>query len=355
MINQISKNNKFKLLYFHIPKTAGSSINEFFKANLDSCDFHIEGVKDFDKEFCNKYDFISGHVSYTRMAEILNLDEWITFATFREPLSYTISHIKWVRKLADKGEEKRFQEHPKIFQKIALKMTEYDFSVPSEITEFIKWLESINFYYFHNTQLHYMHPTNNQHKLSDHQVKIALENMKNINFIGIQENMDEFMETISCEFGWELDKRPRVNVNENNYGFDINDSKTQEALLPLYEKDLILYKEAKKLYNKQKTLYRNKPTEDIIGYVDSISKNKIRGWCRSKNSLQKLELELRLENQIIATTTANKYRLGLKEKGIHFTGRCAFEFDFDLESSIDTDKLQVYIANTNISIDKVYK
>jgi len=334
-----------KLFYFHIPKTAGSSINEFFAKNVVPYHFHVESVQDLTKEFCEHFEFISGHVSFSRMNQMLDHKDWTTFVTFREPLAYTISHLKWVRKLADKGEEERFKQHPEIFQKIALKMTEYDFSIPTQITEFINWLKSINFKYFHNTQLHYIHQTQNQHELSDHQINIALQNMKKINFIGIQENLDEFMEMISYEFDWKLDQKPRVNVNENNYGFNIDDPETQKALFPLYEKDLILYEEAKKLHAKQKALYDNEPTEDIIGYVDSITSTEIVGWCRSKSSLKKVKLELKVDGKIIQTTIANIFRQGLKRKEIHPSGLCAFKFH--LENELDSHNISIDVANTD--------
>jgi hypothetical protein len=340
-----------KLLYFHVPKTAGSSINEFFAKNVKKYHFHIESVDGVDNKFCNDYEFISGHVAFPRMNQILDLKDWITFATFREPLSYTVSHLKWVRKLADKGEEKRFAQHPDIFQKIALKMTEYDFSSPAQITDFIKWLDSINFHYFHNTQLHYMHSTQNQHALTDEQVQKAIMNMKKIDFVGIQTNLDAFMEMISYEFGWELEIKPRVNVNENNYGFDITNPETQKALLPLYEKDLILYDEAKKLYNEKRVLYTKKFTENIIGYVDTISSTKIRGWARSKSSLKKVKLELKVDGEIIDTTTARIFRQGLKTKDIHPSGLCAFEFN--LEKEIKTNNIEVSVEGTDINLLKI--
>jgi len=338
-----------KLLYFHIPKTAGSSINQFFATHIPKHHFHIESQKNLDKAFCESYDFISGHVTYTKMDRIINLEEWITFATFRDPLSYTISHLKWVRKLADSGEKKRLKGHSQIIQDIALKMKKFDFSIPKEITKFIQWLESINVFYFHNTQLHYIHPTQNQDFISDRQLEIALQKMKKINFIGIQEDLDEFMEIISYEFGWKLDSIPKVNINENNYGFDINDPETQEALLPLYEKDLIIYEEAKKLYNKQKILYETKEIENIVGSVDKITPKEVKGWARSKTSLKKLELELQINEKVIQKTKANLFRQGLKNKGIHPTGMCAFSFDLDNKININDVVVKVVDSDTIIT------
>lgn len=337
--------NKEKFFYFHTPKTAGTSINKFFTEIYPNSLTHVEGKRDqLGSEFINKYHFISGHVSYSAVANSLAPD-WVKLITFREPYSYAVSHLSWIRKLADEGEEKRFNTHPEIFQKIALKMKSLDFSKSEDIVLLKEWLESMNFHYLFNTQTIYLDVKKN--------INIALKNLSNIEFVGIMEDTDGLLDNMEKEFLFtSISKEaPRVNINNNKYGFNLKDSRTREALLPFIDKDITIYKEATKLFNKQRKLYQERAIDDIIGYIDSINKNKIRGWCRSKNSLQKLELELRLDNQIIATTIANKYRLGLKEKGIHFTGRCAFEFD--LESSIDTDKLQVYIANTNVCIDRL--
>jgi hypothetical protein len=340
-----------KLLYFHVPKTAGSSINHFFSKNLKKCTTHIESKVNLDKNFCEKHEFISGHVPYNRMQKMLNLDEWITFATFREPVSYVVSHLKWVRKLADPGEEERLRNHPEIFQKIALKMTEFDFANPQDITRFIAWLESINFYYFHSTQMHYMNATKNQGQLNKKQIEIALKNLSKINFIGIQEKMNEFMEMISYEFGWELSEFPKENINDNHYGFNINCTETVKALYPLYKNDILLYAEAKKQYEEQKKLYARKPIENVIGFVDAITASKIRGWVRSKNSLQKVELELKINGQCVQTKLANHYRKGLKIKKIHPSGLCGFQFI--LNKNIDYKNCKVYVKHTDVQLPVV--
>lgn len=337
-----------KLLYFHVPKTAGSSINNFFSRNIKSHHFHIESVKNLNPDFCKRFQFLSGHVSYNRMNSMLNLREWITFATFREPLSYTLSHLKWVRKLADEGEEERFNEHPEIFQKISLKMTEFDFSQAEQIASFIKWLESIDFYYFHNTQTLYMNSSRDGTIISDKQMHDAISNLHKIDFVGVQESLDEFMGLIGYEFGWEIDQNPRDNVNENNYGFDMNDEATRQVLLPLYEKDLILYEEAKKLYAAKKELYDIAPKKDIIGYVDRVTSTEIVGWVRSKESLQKVELELKVGDTLIQTAKANLYRQDLKTKGLHPTGLCGFKFS--LINAIDEECCKIYIKDTNIEL-----
>lgn len=340
---------KMKLLYFHVPKTAGSSINDFFADHIKSYHFHIESVEKKDNDFFKKYDFVSGHVSYTDMNRLVDLKQWITFATFREPFHYVVSHLKWVRKLADPGEEERLRAHPDIFQKIALKMTEFDFSSPHEIKKFIEWLESIAFYYFHNTQMYYMNEVNYENSLTKTQLDIALNNMRNIDFIGVQEDMDSFINMISYEFGWPSEKKPPyVNRNENNYGFDTSCEETKKALYPLYEKDLIIYKEAKKLFGEQRILYQDKQNMSIRGFVDGYNQNIVSGWVRFQESLKKVELVLKLNDQIIGKTTANIFRQDLKTQGIHPSGCCGFRFKLD--GKFPTEKCKVYVKDTDIDV-----
>lgn len=344
-----------KILYFHVPKTAGSSLNNFFTDNMQPSQTHIENPNiELNKEFYKHNNFIAGHVSYTNMSNRIDLNDWITVATFREPVAHVISHLKWVRKLADDDQVDRFNAHPQIFQKIALKMKEFDFSIPEEISRFIKWLEEIQFYYFHNTQLLYINQTQNQKELSVHQINKALENLKNIDYVGIQEELNNFMDILSYEFGWSVKNKPRVNVNENNHGFDINNPETQKALSPLYTQDMILYEAAKDRFNKLKEEHGEIIPEMIldeciVGFIDSIKETKITGWVRLQNNLRKLTLELIIDDEKVLETEASLFRQGLKSKKIHPTGKCAFEFigDFPIRTS---QSIVVKIKDTNIAI-----
>ena len=239
-----------KIFFLHIPKTAGSSINKFFSNNLSSHLFHIEGITGLNKETCDNYEFISGHIPFTTINKLLPLDEWTTIATFRDPLSYVISHISWVRKLADPGEEARFNAHPEPFQKIAKKMTEYDFSNPAHLIDLISWLEGENLLFLHNTQTYFLSGEHNRNTYSDLQVNTALKNLKNIDYIGIQEELNSFMEILSNEFNWPKNNEIKENINSEKYGLDINNKELREALYPLYNKDMIIYKEANEKFKK---------------------------------------------------------------------------------------------------------
>ncbi len=68
----------------------------------------------------------------------------------------------------------------------------------------------------------------------------------------------------------------------------------------------------------------------IKGNVDRIYKRKIIGWAFYGN--QTAEVQLFVNNRLVLSKKADMFRRDLKEKGVHYTGKCGFEIklDFDL-------------------------
>jgi len=326
-----------KICYVHVPKTGGTSVNDFFANYFKRYYFHIEGSNIQIKELLKKYDFISGHVSYGAIKDKIS-NECIKLISFREPYNFVISHLSWIRKLADPGEEKRFQSHPKIFQEIALKMKTYDFSDSNQINDFINWIEKKKFFYLHDTQTLYL----DKHKNIERAEKL----LNDFEFVGITENLEDFFKLIDYELNLNLLSKisvPKKNINENKYGFDINNEDTKKVLDRLIEKDKIIYKLAT---NKMRTLmnkYEIIPKyENIIGWTDEIKDTYIKGWVKDKNSYKHLEVGIFVNGNLINKSKANIYRRGLKIKKIHFTGCC--EFRIPLKSKLNLkkeDKLEI--------------
>lgn len=246
----MKKNQKIKLFYIHTPKTGGSSVNEYFsrvfpKTHLTHAEAHIKNDIAFDM---NAYEFISGHLSYPAVRSLLD-DSWIKMVTFREPYSFVISHLCWIRRLADNDEVESYNKHPKNIQKIASKMKTLDFSIASDISRFVDWLNDIEFTYLHNTQTVFISPK----KI----IERALQNLENIEFVGTLERLDEFLSYMSYELSFKVNLQcaPVANVNTRNYGFNIKDPRIKKALYPLVDKDIILYEAASKRLDKDISSY----------------------------------------------------------------------------------------------------
>ncbi len=233
---------KERIFYFHIPKTSGSSLNryltEVFGTDRSLC--HIQGLPTLCPQQLDRYDFVSGHMTYTKMRVLLDLENWLTVATFREPYAHVISHLCWLRKLSDPGEEKLFRETSAIFQNLSREMTQYDFSRPSEITRFICAMEASGFSYFHNCQTLYLDE-------SCKSLETALKNLEHIDVVGLAEDLPGLIAIIARRLNLDLPRSPsrRENVNPFKYGFRGNDPGTREALFPLVERDLVIYHEAR--------------------------------------------------------------------------------------------------------------
>jgi len=260
---------KEKIFYLHIPKTAGSSMNKFLTSQFaeDEVLTHIESRIDFQDDAkvqkANSYKLLSGHVPLPQMQRKLKvLDSRKTIATFRIPMEHVISHIAWVRKLGDKGEEVRLKQHNVTVQKIVKKLLKVDLSEPREITKFIKWLENEKIHLFHNTQIKYL---GGGAVVTPQVLNSALQNMKKIDFVGTTERLDEFQAMLCYRFNWKFTnkKNNKENINTNYHGLDIKNESIRKALQPLIQWDNIIYREAKERF-----------IEDIHHFLIELEKSK---------------------------------------------------------------------------------
>jgi hypothetical protein len=64
-----------------------------------------------------------------------------------------------------------------------------------------------------------------------------------------------------------------------------------------------------------------------MGFVDELSRERVRGWAKSEQHDEPLTVEIYCDDVLISSILANQYREGLKSKGIHPAGLCAFDID----------------------------
>lgn len=247
------KYNK-KIYYLHIPKTAGTVLNTFLQQGVskDRIIEHIEvkqNILSKDENIYDKYDFISGHIPFENIEPLVKtkLSNYMTVATFRDPMMHLYSHITFVKEF--KVYSRRFRDLPESIQKIVRKLNEIDLSSVSDLKEFIDWLEKNNLYLFHNVQTVYL-SKQPLHPVGLVELKRAMKNIEKIDFIGIQERLDEFMLMLAYYLGFEPHDivEKRLNTTKSRYGLDIDNQDVKKVLNPLYGLDMILYDKAKKIF-----------------------------------------------------------------------------------------------------------
>lgn len=248
--------NKNKFFYLHIPKTAGSSLNTFLQAQFkhEQCLTHIESQNVFQSDEriqeIDNFNLLSGHIPLPQMQYKYKVfEQRIVMATFRIPIEHVVSHISWVRKLGDSGEEKRLKQHSPEIQKLVKRLIVTDLSNPHKIKELIAWLEKENLFLFHNTQTKYLSGGNSAN-FEPSSIDQAIMNLKKIDFVGITERLEEYMSMLCFYLGWNFDQKETIseNVNPNNYGLDIRNNEIVDSLQPLIKWDQVIYKLAREKF-----------------------------------------------------------------------------------------------------------
>ena len=234
----------------HIPKTAGTSMRTFLESK------YCSKVIDAQNILANKHklkdtDFISGHLHLPVLCSLIDKNDWNIITTFRNPYSYVVSHLCWVRKAVDPGQESRLKSDPAPFVKIAHKMKEHNFADPNELDIFISWLESENMFFFHDTQTRYLLSPAYDRMLQPQELHEAETNFNTIDYVGDSSRLDEFQNAISSIFGWKLNTNASMsNSNSKRYGIDLDNPDTRNALDRLVQFDKYIYDMATLAHNR---------------------------------------------------------------------------------------------------------
>lgn len=259
-----------KYFYLHIPKTAGTTFNNFLETSFSSkeCLFHIESK--FDKIVGKRV--IGGHIALPRAHKsIVDFDNYIKLTVLREPLAQISSHLRYVKKLGEASEKERLRGHTDPIKKIVFFLSTINFSEPKDITKLIEWLEDEKYTLFHNTQTQYL--VGSRFSVSQEQLASAKKAIDQIDYVGITEQLDNYIQLLAFEFKLpSVIKSKKLNITSESYGLDINNPLTIEALAPLICYDEIIYKHAKEKFERdflKIPVYKIKE-QKTYGYLDRI-------------------------------------------------------------------------------------
>lgn len=241
----ISFVNKEPLLYVHIAKTAGSTVNKVLKGlfGFEQSLIHAESVPNWQELVKQqKVDFLSGHIPYKAFMQVSELQLYKKAITFREPYSHVISHLSWIRALALDENKERYEAHPEYIKDLSDKLASYDLSRSEQITEVIKTFNVLELCLLDNTQTRYIRTNLVKETVDESDVLSSLENLKSFDFVGADNNISGFLSDIASDYGFKYKTEDRrENVLSNKFGLDITDTAIKVALLPLVKYDLQLY------------------------------------------------------------------------------------------------------------------
>lgn len=254
MANADTLPRPIRLLYMHIPKTAGSSFNSFVSRNLGSenCVEHIESNAEWNTpggfEVFRNAAYLSGHIRLQEWARKVDFSRYLTAVTLREPYAHLGSHIAWTRRLAEPGNEKAFQRHTTEIQDVARRLALVDWASPDDVREWAQHLTMHERYLFDNHQVRYLAEVPPARAVDTSDVMLAKNMLGLFNIVGITEDLGSFITRIADAMGWPPPQEAyRDNRYTQRFGLRVDDPATREALKPLVGHDISLYPSAQKL------------------------------------------------------------------------------------------------------------
>lgn len=243
---ELESRSEPRLLFMHIPKAAGSYVNRYFAQHFsnDRHAVHIESNPDWEKDpdRIRRLDFVSGHVTLPRLASKLNVEDYIKVTVVRDPFAQVVSHLAWIRRLADAEEEARLKSHPAYIQAFAHKLAAVDLASPAAIRSVIADFDEAENRLVENCQTRYFTAVEPGRKVTDDDGKKAVVASESFDVIGSTRGIDRFLRTVAERMGWPVPaQRPRENVSRGYYGLDPDNPEHREALRPLVCRDLGLF------------------------------------------------------------------------------------------------------------------
>lgn len=247
-----------KLFFLHIPKTAGSSVNDSLQKQLQKVPTytHIEGIEERWQQLLDSR-FLSGHITYPVYEKVFSTANFILAAFFREPYQHLVSHLNWVRHLSEPEKQDFLLEHPQVIQNISKRLSTLDFTSTDMWALFVKDMKPVQFGLFDNLQVRYLSDVQHGERVNEGHLQQALQRLKNIHLVGIAENFNDSMSLIHQAMGFDApaEKGVRSNVNSFSYGTKSSEVEFQKAVEPLVKFDRILYQQALLQFEQQRVKF----------------------------------------------------------------------------------------------------
>jgi hypothetical protein len=264
-----------RLLLMHIPKTAGTTLNEIIRAQFpkDKSLLHAEitilGKRPDEIEDLEKYNYISAHLRYDTINRHINIKRFFVITMLRNPIKQTISHLGWVARLAEPEFSREFNRLPDYIKLIVDRISSVD------IVKFIDTLNPKERNLFDNCQTRYFLPINGNVEISSTQICDALRKLNLVDAIGLTERFSESLFVIAFYMGWKsLQSKSKHNVSKQRFLIDYQnaDTEVKMRLWQLTRFDCLLYNQAQVMFEKQLrnilTIIRTEYPDKKLGFFE---------------------------------------------------------------------------------------
>ncbi|KTG26522.1 hypothetical protein AWR38_16810 [Idiomarina sp. WRN-38] len=185
-----------KIVFFHIPKTGGTSLHDFLTTQIDEeliCPDRLNTLKDHSLDYLNKFTYFSGHYDFDSIKRIPGDKKIFTF--MRKPKDRIISLYYFWKSHKNEHIEKHNLGGPRIAKRLSfLDFLRYkNEGIPANIDNYIARVLSGSMYCGPNQEFLY-----SEEKV----LEIAKKNVSEMFSVGFMDNYDKSYTEIVKKLGF---------------------------------------------------------------------------------------------------------------------------------------------------------
>lgn len=207
-----------RLFLIHIPKTAGTTINELLVQTLGSARTatHIESRPGFLSSLrmgSGDLRFVSGHLRLPDVLANIDSGSWFLFTILRNPVHQLISHLNWVKALAAPENSARLRLHSEVVREIAHRLWETSLNDVDEIGRVIRedFVEARQL--FDNCQVRYL-VNHSRNFVGASDAATAVAALDRFDYVGLTEQLTNTCAALSRIVGLDVGAGPLPIVNQ---------------------------------------------------------------------------------------------------------------------------------------------
>lgn len=208
-----------KIIFLHIPKTAGQSIHNVFQSKISKSKISPINVYDQDRSSfkdSHKYSYFGGHINWDEVDDLFKRDEIFIFTVLRDPQERLASFYLYLKKEAEEFGMKYLKNNNKIGMIHLLNNSIEDYFFPNDIKmkNFIGDMYR-DFYVRFFLQKTYRTKIGNFSYISPKQKLKAIKNIMSLDYIGFIENLGPLESKLQSEFKTSFDfSKNKININD---------------------------------------------------------------------------------------------------------------------------------------------
>lgn len=249
----IADNAQPRIFFMHIPKAAGTSVNDFLEAvyGKAACAFHLESHPEVMSGLGHPaYDAVrvaSGHIRLPHIKRVLS-DGWQTITCLRNPVEHLLSHLRWVKYIGHPESEIIRARHSPEIRELALRLNEIALDNVDAVERFIFEEYSEARQLFDNCQTRYL-VDRQEGRIELGHSNLALRTLSEVDFVFSIEQASVAMPAILRALGWQLEQMPefpRSNRGPHQEDVDLTDARIKDFYRELVAFDARVFVEARR-------------------------------------------------------------------------------------------------------------